>query len=212
MKSYWRNIFAFEDEEEEWRKELECFPNRVPRFDGKEEAVAFTKQHCLHGSNPQYSQLQHSISTLIDWAQIETILIPKIREYEKRWPSSLVSIKRNTAEAANIDSMDEMKQSIHDYASSRLNLPIHATMCEISRMNTLRYLFFHMKCGIYVMIRRNQVAIFCPFVNKDYTNTWADTLAMDTGAVKDNTVVAYQENKIVACKVSPPLVYHFQYW
>ena len=34
----------------------------------------------------------------------------------------------------------------------RLNLPIHRCTTPTSTYNTLKYLFYHMKCGIYVMI------------------------------------------------------------
>lgn len=71
------------------------------------------------------------------------------------------------------------------YLSSRLNLPIHSTMTSLSVLNTLQYLFHHMRCGIYIMIRDNQLVIFCPFVNKHYQNTWSDALTLDCD---DNTV------------------------
>jgi len=63
---------------------------------------------------------------------------------------------------------------IYDYLLSRLNLSIHKELSIKSTMNTLKYMFYHMKCGIFVMIRDNKVVIFCPFVNKDYKNTWGE--------------------------------------
>jgi hypothetical protein len=41
-----------------------------------------------------------------------------------------------------------------------------------------RYLFFHMRHGVFVMIRRNKVVMFVPFVNKDFVNLWGDTMAV----------------------------------
>jgi hypothetical protein len=41
------------------------------------------------------------------------------------------------------------------------------------------------------MIRNKQVAIFCPFVNKDYTNTWGDELS-----VEYDTVESYYAEKL----------------
>lgn len=35
-----------------------------------------------------------------------------------------------------------------------------------------RYLFHHMRCGIFVCIRNKRLMVFAPFVNKDYTNDW----------------------------------------
>ena len=68
--------------------------------------------------------------------------------------------------------------------TSRLDLSIHREMCALSTINTLRYTFFHMRCGIYVMIRNNEVVIFCPFLNRDYRNTWGDSLKMNSSTGK----------------------------
>jgi len=61
----------------------------------------------------------------------------------------------------------------------RLNLPIHRCTTPASTYNTLRYLFYHMKCGIFVMIRDSKLRIFAPFVNSDYRNTWGDKLNLE---------------------------------
>lgn len=34
--------------------------------------------------------------------------------------------------------------------------------------NTLRYLLHHMRCGVYVRIQCNRLAMFVPFVNTEY--------------------------------------------
>lgn len=49
-----------------------------------------------------------------------------------------------------------------------------------STFNTLKYLFFHMRCGIFVMIRRRRVVMFVPFANKDYENNWGDNITFDS--------------------------------
>lgn len=41
-----------------------------------------------------------------------------------------------------------------------------------------------MRCGIIVSIRCNEVVLFCPFVNKDFTNTWSDRLQVEGGTVE----------------------------
>ncbi|RYG96956.1 hypothetical protein EON65_53595 [archaeon] len=178
MKPILRNIFAFEDEDEEWKSVLSQFPNHVPRFNTKEEAIEFTKKHCRRGSNPEYSHLQHSITTLVDWGQVERILLPKIREYDAKWPAQGRAEARS-CEGKLHQTIDEQVQPIFDYAKSRLDLPIHREMSAQSRMNTLKYTFYHMKCGIYVMIRQKQIVIFAPFVNRHYTNTWGDALTLE---------------------------------
>ena len=57
---------------------------------------------------------------------------------------------------------------------SRLDLPFHATLTDDSVFNTMKYLWNHMKCGVYVKIRNGELAMFVPFCNLNYKNTWAD--------------------------------------
>ena len=47
-----------------------------------------------------------------------------------------------------------------------------------------------MKCGIFVMIRNNEVVIYCPFVNKDYKNSWKGSLKIQGGSL-----TAYSDEK-----------------
>lgn len=70
--------------------------------------------------------------------------------------------------------------AVYQYLLSRMRLPIYSEMSRYSTSNTLRYLFFHMRCGIFVMIRSNKLVVFCPFVNKDYHNMWKDALQVDS--------------------------------
>ncbi|CAM9364725.1 unnamed protein product, partial [Phaeothamnion confervicola] len=68
-----------------------------------------------------------------------------------------------------------------DGVRRRLDLPFHKVITRRSTINTLLYLFEHMRCGIFVMIRANRLVIFAPFVNKDYRNDWegGDKPALD---------------------------------
>lgn len=81
-------------------------------------------------------------------------------------------------------------QMIHSYLQSRLLLPIHQRLSSYSTLNTLKYLFHHMKFGILVSIRNNQLVVFCPFVNRDYENNWSEVLRVDGESVE-----AYYANK-----------------
>lgn len=184
-----RNVFRHCDEENDWKEALECFPNKVPRFKTKQEAAEFAKKHCLRGSNPEYRGLQHSVSTLIDWNQIEKYLLPKIEEYNELSADKAVSNNSNRFADSNDNNPTE---SIAGYLKSRLNLSIHTQLNSLSTMNTLKYMFFHMKCGIFVMIRNNEVVIFCPFVNKDYRNSWGGALKVKSS---DGTIESYYDEK-----------------
>ena len=47
---------------------------------------------------------------------------------------------------------------------------------SVSFENTLNYMFNHMRTGIYIRIKNNQLIIFRPFVNIDYTNQDSEEL------------------------------------
>ncbi len=188
-----RNIFAFEDEDPDWQEVLSSFPSKVPRFDSKQEAIEFTKAHCTTSSNPDYPTMYHSVTTLVDWNQIEKHLLPKIQEYDAKYLSrSTIPSEESLQDNRYWNCEKEEDKVLHEYVNERLNLKIHQTLTYESRYNTLRYLFFHMKCGIYVMIRDNAIKIFAPFVNKDYRNTWGEKLKVDSA---DGTVEKYTEEK-----------------
>jgi hypothetical protein len=262
--SMFRNIFCFEDEPTYWKEAVKHFKNKVPRFDSKEETIAFIERYCTIGSNPEEPHLNQSVSLLTSWEQIEKYLLPKIDEYYDRWEDKLPSpdmvhqnryihnlseadtaanaktsstsndeidiekekaikqylkttswrrfktedgqvyyhdktanatvwdppaclqtfvaeydrkqnkLEKEDSKAGTLPSSSTGNNAAYEYLQSRMNLPIHTSMNKHSTMNTLKYLFYHMRCGIYVMIRNNQVCIFAPFVNKDYSNNWAD--------------------------------------
>ncbi len=193
-KSSFRGVFKYEEEQEDWKQAVREFPNKIPRFTAKADAEKFVLQHANSGSNPDFNTLYHSITTLVSWEQITKHLLPKIREYRNAPVTDAPAVTSPPMSypshspmgtGADIDGVDS-------YLQSRLNLPIHRKMSSESVLNTLKYLFFHMRCGIYVMIKDNEVAIFCPFVNKDYENIWRGALKYDSA---DGTVERYYDDK-----------------
>jgi hypothetical protein len=154
------------------------------------------------GSNPDFPQLMHVFTMLISWEQIEKYLIPNIhkarsepsfaepisRDYLTEYLSS--NTERNDSSTKNVSAVGSSPTSVNVYegeeasnvvkdVSFRLDLPFHRCLTPVSTMNTLKYLFYHMKCGIYVMIRNRKLRIFAPFVNSDYRNTWGDVIKLE---------------------------------
>ncbi|KAF1332211.1 Glycosyl transferase family 90 protein, partial [Globisporangium splendens] len=184
-----RGIFAFEDEETpEWRRVvLTDGVGGVPKFATKSECEAFIRKHCWRGSNPDYPMLQHVFSMLVDWKQIRDILIPKIEEYDQRYPAeppAEISADNRFMHGEGI--------RVTEGVEYRVNLPFHRQTNRESTINTLKYLFFHMRCGIFVMIRRRRVVLFVPFANKDYENNWGDNIKFDSS---DGSMHQYYREK-----------------
>ena len=198
-----RNIFAYEDEDRDWQEVLSAFPTGVPCFDTKDEAIQFTKKHCQIGSNPDFPNLQHSITTLVNWNQIEKYLLPKIHQYDhvdqsNKVPISAVEDTLTDNRYWHCERKDD--EALHDYITDRLDLKVHKSLSYVSRYNTLHYLFYYMKCGIYVMIRDNALKIFAPFVNQEYENTWGEHPYLNCS---DNTVESYTVEKAESLKYQP---------
>ena len=197
-RSKFRSVFEYNEESPDWKEAIDAFPNKVPRFESKDDAIKFTKQHCKNGSNPDTPHLLHSITTLISWDQVTNHLLPRIKKYDAQWPATLptpAATKHNRfTSSSNTTKEDNSSKEglLYEYLQSRLDLSIHKDMSYQSTINTLKYMFFHMKCGIFVMIRNNQVVIFCPFVNKDYKNSWNGALKIGSA---DGSLTAYSDEK-----------------
>lgn len=186
-----------------WLDEVAKFPNGVPRFESKQECIEFMENYNKYrgGSNPDYPQLMHIFTMLITWEQIERILLPNIEKaraepsFAKPVPREYLSKTTEGAlppesESKNIYESESARNVINDI-NFRLNLPIHRSTTPASTLNTLKYLFFHMKCGIYVMIRNGKLRIFASFVNSDYRNAWGDKLKLEG----DNSLDSYYSRK-----------------
>mmetsp|Transcript_37829 Transcript_37829/g.42187 ORF Transcript_37829/g.42187 Transcript_37829/m.42187 type:complete len:686 (+) Transcript_37829:149-2206(+) len=189
---------------EAWTKTVEKFPNKVPRFESKDDCQQFMREYVRHhgGSNPEFAHLQHIFTTLITWDQIERILLPAIEKARKE-PSSSAKIPQNYGRKPNDTSPNIYEKSgakaVVDAINFRLDLPFHQTITPVSVTNTMKYLFLHMKCGIYVMIRDSKVRVFCPFSNRDYQNTWGGKLGIE-GVEGDESLDNYYSKKVGICR------------
>jgi hypothetical protein len=177
----------------------------VPRFPSKVECVDFVEEYNTNhgGSNPECPHLMHIFTTLTNWGQIERILLPGIAKARSE-PSTARRIPRVylTEEPSDDEQVNEdgAQRNVYEKKESwnvvrdinyRLNLPIHRCTNPISTMNTLKYLYHHMKCGIFVMIRNGKLRIFAPFVNSDYRNTWGKHLNIEG----DGSLSSYYSKK-----------------
>jgi len=179
-----RGLFGDKGDSPEWLDATARFPNGVPRFESKAEALEFMQEYNRYhgGSNPDHPHLQHIFTMLIGWDQIQKLLIPNIEKARKE-PSFAKKLPRDYGVKPD-DASDNIYEKseawpVVDEIVQRLDVPFHKCTTPESTMNSLRYLFFHMKCGIYVMIRNGKLRIFCPFVNVDYRNSWSNALKLE---------------------------------
>jgi len=183
-------MFGSKGDSLNWLDTVSKFPNGVPRFDTKEEALDFMKEYNKYngGSNPEMPHLQHIFTMLVGWKQIKKYLLPAL-ETARQEPSFAPKVPRSYGdmpdESSNNVYEKEETTNVMDTIAQRLDVPFHRCTTVESTFNTLKYLFYHMKCGIFVMIRNGELRIFAPFVNDDYRNTWADNLRIEGDGTLD---------------------------
>jgi len=179
-------MFGERGDSRNWLDATSQFPNGVPRFESRDECVSFMTEYNTHngGSNPKQPHLMHIFTMLTSWQQIEAILLPGIakarseKSFAKEVPRDYLTSQPSDNKAENVYEQKESWDVAREI-NYRLNLPIHRCTTPASTMNTLKYLFYHMKCGIFVMIRDGKLRIFAPFVNSDYRNTWSENLTLE---------------------------------
>jgi hypothetical protein len=208
-RSELRGLFGSKGDSANWLEATSRFPNGVPRFESKQECIDWVSEYLKYngGSNPDYPHLQHIFTMLIGWDQIESILIPAM-EKARQEPSFAPKVGPDYGTYNGEEQQEQEEQEV-DYTTrrnvyetaearpvveaiaQRLDVPFHRCTTPVSTLNSLKYLYYHMKCGIYVMIRNGKLRIFCPFVNIDYRNTWSDRLRIEG----DGTLDTYYTQK-----------------
>lgn len=61
------------------------------------------------------------------------------------------------------------------------NIPYQLTSREQGFRNSLKYLFFKIKFGIYVQIKSNKLTMFVPFNNQNFKNNWSHLIHLPPG-------------------------------
>jgi hypothetical protein len=161
-----RGIYSAEDETEPDFQSVKTF----------ETKRACTDWYAFHrrGTNPKYPKCDHIYTTACDWNQVCELILGPLGRIRRTLPARPPpELPESNRFAANREMLVGLR--------SRTRLPIHEATTDESTINTLRYLFFHMRCGIFVAIRGGKVVMFVPFVNKDYVNDWAEGFTIEGG-------------------------------
>lgn len=189
-----RGMLGKHGDSKTWLDAMEGFPNGVPRFGSRDDCFEFMQTYNAtnnsFGSNPELSHLRHIFTMLVNWEQIERYLLPEIVRARKEPSSSSSESQEQDTDRPNVYESEECLQVLKEI-DVRLNYPFHKCTNLVSTWNTLQYLFYHMKCGIFVMIRGGSLRIFAPFVNSEYRNTWGDVIRLEG----DNSLDSYYSKK-----------------
>jgi hypothetical protein len=174
----------------------------VPAFETAEACRAWAAQHTSVCTNPAYAACKHIFTHACDWAQVRSLLLEPLARARAQYP-----VAPGPPAALPASNAFAAEQGVQAALRSRLDLPIHCCTSEESTLNTLRYLFFHMRHGIFVLIRRNRLIMFVPFVNKDYENLWGEALATEEPGGLEAYIEAKKQVLKDARKDSRPEIY-----
>lgn len=146
---------------------------RVPSFATKEAAAEW-----YAATVTEAGPRTHIFRTLTTWRDVERELLAVVRTL----PAPVrVDVTRDVGSApANI----QRALTADVYACAAVN--------PDAALNTLRYLYVHTRCGIWVSIRKGVVAVFVPFANGTYRNTYGDRIQLTKEGL---TVSQYAEHK-----------------
>ena len=188
-----RGMLGRYGDSQSWLDATKQFKNGVPRFTSKQAALEFMVDYNTNnpGSNPDDPTLKHQFTMLTSWDQIQRYLLPEIEKVRSS-PSSPSQTPSNSN--SNVFSSPS---PVHEETAFRLDLPFHKHTNPVSTLNTLKYLFYHMKCGIFCMVKNGELRIFSSFVNKDYRNTWGDRIKVE-GDDEGKTLTEYYTKKEAA--------------
>lgn len=177
----------------------------MPAFDSKAECMEY-KQRTAARTNPSSKrpQMTQIVTFFVNWDQVIRYMLPKIAEYRSKYP-----FKPQTE--ALLAENQFRASALREALTKRLELPFHKELTAESTLNTLRYMFNHMRCGIFVMIRKNKLVMFAPFVNADYQNNWYHLLRTEPASWAQ---YSREKNEVRARHRLPPehITLPRQYW
>ena len=186
--------------------------HHIPTFTTKEAAEAWYNARARDVHAPP-----HLYQTLIGWEDVEKILLPHMA---RLGVTTSVSSPSSGKEAKTVRAASNAEAHV---AAIFESAPVykHLAWNPDAVLNTLRYLYVHCRCGIFVAIRRGVVAAFFPFVNPRYTNTWGHKVQFPRGMTLEEyisekaallrrapedvlPVARWWMNSGIVCNVMPP--------
>lgn len=133
-------------------------------FDTKDQCEKTTYQ-----SNPKYKSFKQVVYTCGDKADLKTHLI-----YPRKKSKSTNSPKSPKPKSSPSDLTSQVSKLFS-------NPPYQIKSREQAFRNSLKYLFFKIKFGIYVQIKSNKLTMFVPFNNQDFKNNWSELIKLPPG-------------------------------
>ena len=149
-------------------------------------------------TNPFHPHHRHHFLMCTDWPQVQSFLLDRRREEGEEEEDPAPPPPRKRPRGAAVPRVLQKK------LAAVMSLPVYTNPSCVE--NTLRFMFYHMRCGLYVQIRQHRVQMFVPFVNKHYRNDWP-ALEFESGSRH-----RYYHQKDLTYHVKERIIQHEEEW
>lgn len=98
-----------------------------------------------------------------------------------------------------IESKDKIKKTkLNSIIIDKLKFKIYKSFNYKTTINTIKYIFFHIRNAIYINIQDNELIQFIPFANKNYKNNWSDNIKFDyVNNLKDYIKIKHSKQRYI---------------
>lgn len=151
------------------------------------------------------------------WPDVQTHILDVLATL--RIPRKPVCPASSSGDAVEKDDggncLSEFSTYVETKTKAKVHLDAHSNPDAV--LNTLLYLFYHQRCGIFVAIREGTVKLFVPFANEAYRNRWHRQLQIPRDYLRDKARAHHRSsteewippdqwwlNGGVVCNVLPP--------
>ena len=147
-------------------------------FDSVEEC----RKHRREIPDSKYRRMKSTMPVAFDDTQFKKMILDVV---EKDWGDEgnkgVKGVKGGVgkARAGNLFNIGRMKKVFDKMCDERFGLKAFGKLDKQSLLNTLHYVFYKMKTGIFIRIRGGDVKMFVPFHNINFRNEWSKMVKLD---------------------------------
>lgn len=139
---------------------------------------------------------------LTSWNEIKEEIKAKLLKSYAPWDKK---IKPHTSFMRRVET--ENKKEYEDI-NQRLNFHLYKNLNNQSAINTIKYIYYKIRSGIFVKIENNKLVAFIPFANKNFTNNWSNNVKL----FNSNNIYEYQKLKYKYFKYPKKYIKNIKNW
>lgn len=142
------------------------------KYDTREECM----KHKIEIPDKKYRFQKTTMPVAFDDTQFYQMIINPIKKesLSENRDASKCSVRKG-----NLFGTGQMGKMFDKMVNDRFGMKAFGVLDQQSLLNTLHYVFYKMKAGIFVRIRGGDVKMFVPFHNINFKNDWGNLVKLD---------------------------------